>query len=331
MPTVGLSPKRRLDLDRLPASAQRAVGVAGVQAFHGAYGSDALQRQGVGGDVGGDAVALGDGDDPLHRVPDAHDALRGPLPVVALQLVGDDVTPAQGLHVTAEGAEQRLRLVPLGVADDHGLPAPQIQAARGGLVGHPVRETQGVHHGLLLGGVGPHAASAQGGAQGGVVDGDDGAQARGLVVAEHELLVAVLRHLFEDMHAVSSIPKEGFSDSTTARTFGRISTRAARITAMQRESLGENTTAGKIEGLERLREAAAHPASEQAVERQRERGKLTARERIELLLDEGTFVELDRYRVHRSYNFGLGRTGPWATGSWWGMVKSRGARCACSA
>jgi propionyl-CoA carboxylase beta chain len=41
----------------------------------------------------------------------------------------------------------------------------------------------------------------------------------------------------------------------------------------QGERLGEDTTAGKIEGLERLREAAAHPASGQAVERQRERGK----------------------------------------------------------
>jgi propionyl-CoA carboxylase beta chain len=133
-------------------------------------------------------------------------------------------------------------------------------------------------------------------------------------VAEHELLVAVLRHLFEDMHIVSSFPKEGFSDSTTARTCGRTSMRAARITDMQRERLGENTTAEKIEGLKRLREAAAHPAPEKAVERQRERGKLTARERIELLLDEGTFVELDRYRVHRSYNFGLEENRPLGDG-----------------
>src|ERR671929_229831 len=83
---------------------------------------------------------------------------------------------------------------------------------------------------------------------------------------------------------------------------------------MQGERLGEETTAGKVEGLERLREAAAHPAPEQAVERQRERGKLTARERIELLLDPGTFVELDRYRVHRSYNFGLEENRPLGDG-----------------
>ncbi|MDQ3911521.1 MAG: acyl-CoA carboxylase subunit beta [Actinomycetota bacterium] len=83
---------------------------------------------------------------------------------------------------------------------------------------------------------------------------------------------------------------------------------------MQGERLGEDTTAGKIEGLARLREAAAHPASERAVQRQRERGKLTARERIELLLDPGTFVELDRYRVHRSYNFGLEENRPLGDG-----------------
>jgi len=83
---------------------------------------------------------------------------------------------------------------------------------------------------------------------------------------------------------------------------------------MQGERLGEDTTEGKIEGLERLREEAAHPSSEQAVQRQRERGKLTARERIELLLDEGTFVELDRYRVHRSNNFGLEKNKPLGDG-----------------
>ncbi|AHY45731.1 Acetyl-CoA carboxylase carboxyltransferase component (subunits alpha and beta) [Rubrobacter radiotolerans] len=83
---------------------------------------------------------------------------------------------------------------------------------------------------------------------------------------------------------------------------------------MQKERLGEETTAGKLEGLKKLREAAAHPAPERAVERQREKGKMTARERIEALLDAGTFVELDRYRVHRSYNFGLEENRPLGDG-----------------
>jgi acetyl-CoA carboxylase carboxyltransferase component len=95
---------------------------------------------------------------------------------------------------------------------------------------------------------------------------------------------------------------------------------------MQGERLGEGTTAGKIEGLERLREAAANPAPEQAVERQRERGKLTARERIELLLDPGTFVELDRYRVHRSHNFGLEENKPLGDGVITGYGEVRGRK-----
>ena len=50
------------------------------------------------------------------------------------------------------------------------------------------------------------------------------------------------------------------------------------------------TTAGKIADLERRRGEAVHAGSEQAVAKQHERGKLTARERIELLLDPGSFT-----------------------------------------
>src|ERR671916_852925 len=41
------------------------------------------------------------------------------------------------------------------------------------------------------------------------------------------------------------------------------------------------------------------------IEQQHARGKLTARERLELLLDEGSFVELDRFVTQRSFDFGL--------------------------
>ncbi len=47
------------------------------------------------------------------------------------------------------------------------------------------------------------------------------------------------------------------------------------------------------------------PAGEAAIAKQRERGKLTARERIERLLDAGSFVELDAFAVHRTDAFGL--------------------------
>jgi acetyl-CoA carboxylase carboxyltransferase component len=57
--------------------------------------------------------------------------------------------------------------------------------------------------------------------------------------------------------------------------------------------------------LRSLNDEAMHPAGLEAEDRQRQRGKLTARERIELLLDDGSFVELDRFATHRSHDFGL--------------------------
>jgi propionyl-CoA carboxylase beta chain len=65
------------------------------------------------------------------------------------------------------------------------------------------------------------------------------------------------------------------------------------------------STQEKLDELNRLREEALHPASEQAVERQRGQGKLLAHERLEKLLDPGSFVELDRFVRHRSPHFGM--------------------------
>ena len=66
-----------------------------------------------------------------------------------------------------------------------------------------------------------------------------------------------------------------------------------------------DSTQDKLDELNRLREEALHPASEQAVERQRSQGKLLAHERIEKLLDPGSFVELDRFVRHRNPYFGM--------------------------
>jgi acetyl-CoA carboxylase carboxyltransferase component len=57
--------------------------------------------------------------------------------------------------------------------------------------------------------------------------------------------------------------------------------------------------------LERMRAESLAPAGEAANERQRERGKRTARERVEALVDQGSFVEMDRFAVHRTTAFGL--------------------------
>jgi propionyl-CoA carboxylase beta chain len=72
-----------------------------------------------------------------------------------------------------------------------------------------------------------------------------------------------------------------------------------------------DTTAAKLAWLQELSEQAAHAGNEKAVARQRERGKLLARERVEKLLDPGTFVELDRYVRHRNPDFDSMRNRPY--------------------
>jgi propionyl-CoA carboxylase beta chain len=67
----------------------------------------------------------------------------------------------------------------------------------------------------------------------------------------------------------------------------------------------EESTEAKLERLDELREEAANAASPKAVDRQRQAGKLLARERLERLLDPGSFVELDRYVRHRNPHFDM--------------------------
>ncbi|MBP2404791.1 acyl-CoA carboxylase subunit beta [Streptomyces syringium] len=75
-----------------------------------------------------------------------------------------------------------------------------------------------------------------------------------------------------------------------------------------------HTTAGKLADLQRRIDEATHAGSARAVEKQHAKGKLTARERIELLLDEGSFVELDEFARHRSTNFGIEQNRPYGDG-----------------
>jgi propionyl-CoA carboxylase beta chain len=71
------------------------------------------------------------------------------------------------------------------------------------------------------------------------------------------------------------------------------------------------TTAEKLAWLRELAEAAARAGSQKAIARQHDRGKLLARERVELLLDPGSFVELDRFVRHRESEFGMRDKRPW--------------------
>ncbi|MBR7830576.1 acyl-CoA carboxylase subunit beta [Actinospica sp. MGRD01-02] len=75
-----------------------------------------------------------------------------------------------------------------------------------------------------------------------------------------------------------------------------------------------HTTAGKLAELRTRLDEAVHAGSARAVEKQHAKGKLTARERIELLLDEGSFQELDEFARHRSTNFGIENNRPYTDG-----------------
>ncbi len=69
--------------------------------------------------------------------------------------------------------------------------------------------------------------------------------------------------------------------------------------------MAEETHRDKLARLERLNEAALAGGGAERVDKQHEAGKLTARERIDLLVDPDSFVELDRLVTHRCTDFGM--------------------------
>ena len=75
-----------------------------------------------------------------------------------------------------------------------------------------------------------------------------------------------------------------------------------------------HTTAGKIADLETRRYGAVHAGSQRAVERQHAKGKMTARERIDHLLDPGSFTEFDELARHRAHDFAMEATRPYGDG-----------------
>ena len=81
----------------------------------------------------------------------------------------------------------------------------------------------------------------------------------------------------------------------------------------------------RIDELAKLKEEARHAGSDAAVQRQHQRGKLTARERLDILLDPGSFVELDMLARHRAHGFGIEQTRPLTDGvvTGWGTIEGR--------
>ena len=76
------------------------------------------------------------------------------------------------------------------------------------------------------------------------------------------------------------------------------------------ETVRTITVEERIDELRKRRKAALTPGGRDAAAKQHERGKLTARERVQLLMDKGSFVETDPFAVHRAHDFGMDRKRP---------------------
>ncbi|MBW9209144.1 acyl-CoA carboxylase subunit beta [Mumia sp. zg.B21] len=90
--------------------------------------------------------------------------------------------------------------------------------------------------------------------------------------------------------------------------------RVSEAVAPEPGQIDTHTTAGKLADLDRRLDEAVHAGSAKAVEKQHAKGRQTARERIEMLFDEGSFVEIDELARHRSTAFGLEKNRPYGDG-----------------
>ena len=81
----------------------------------------------------------------------------------------------------------------------------------------------------------------------------------------------------------------------------------------------------KIEQLKALNHKAELGGGEDRIAKQHAAGKLTARERIELLLEKGSFVEIDKFVTHTCHEFGLEKQRPLGDGvvTGYGMIGQR--------
>ncbi|MFJ6721807.1 MULTISPECIES: acyl-CoA carboxylase subunit beta [unclassified Streptomyces] len=93
----------------------------------------------------------------------------------------------------------------------------------------------------------------------------------------------------------------------------------------EREHRGHWTSHERLEELGLIKDEARRGPDPKATERQHAKGKLTAHERIALLLDEGSFNEVEQLRRHRASGFGLEDKRPYTDGviTGWGTVEGR--------
>ncbi|MET9535803.1 carboxyl transferase domain-containing protein, partial [Streptomyces sp. NPDC006649] len=80
------------------------------------------------------------------------------------------------------------------------------------------------------------------------------------------------------------------------------------------EALGPIPLSDRVDELSTIKKTACQGLDPSATERQHAKGKLTARERIELLVDPGSFQEVEQLRRHRATGFGLEAKKPYTDG-----------------
>ncbi|ALU21063.1 methylmalonyl-CoA carboxyltransferase [Corynebacterium pseudotuberculosis] len=85
------------------------------------------------------------------------------------------------------------------------------------------------------------------------------------------------------------------------------------------------TTAGKIADFKARRAEAGQPMGTKALDKVKQAGRLTARERLDYLLDEGSFIETDQLARHRTFDFGMHKKRPVTDGivTGWGTIDGR--------
>jgi propionyl-CoA carboxylase beta chain len=86
------------------------------------------------------------------------------------------------------------------------------------------------------------------------------------------------------------------------------------MSAQPDETPKPRTTAARIAEFEHRTDEAVHAGTQRAIDKQHAKGKMTARERIAALLDEGSFVELDALARHRAHDFDMQESRPYGDG-----------------
>jgi len=131
------------------------------------------------------------------------------------------------------------------------------------------------------------------------------------------------------VYASSVVPSSSSKNQTAPSSAARVRTHRTTVTRRRYQRLralpdralaidfgaamrqkSPETYEEKLAHLEELREQAAH-SSPEAEAKQHAKGKYTARERIEKLLDPGSFQELDTFIRHRTHEFGMEKNRPW--------------------